>query len=522
MTPSVRNGLFGLLFITIPLAACAQQAAPAQGGGGGAAVVSGLAQSSAPQLVSGLPDFTQLVEQVAPGVVNIEASTAPRRQASRTQQQMPGDQEMPEIFRRLFGDQFPSPQGPGDFQDPRGPQRGGGVSMGSGFIISPDGYILTNHHVIDGADEVKVKLSDRRELVAKVVGSDQQYDVALLKVDAKDLPSIRLSDSNTLKPGQWVVAIGSPFGLDHSVTAGIVSAVGRNNPAPGQQYVPFIQTDVAINQGNSGGPLLNTRGEEVGINSQIFSTSGGSMGISFAIPIDLAMNAADQIKKTGRVSRSMLGVTMQPNISADVAKALGLPDTRGALVAGVQPGSAAQKAGIEAGDVITAFNGQKINEREDLPPLVGRIAPGTKATVTIFREGKSRDIPVTLSVLESDVVASAPTPSNPSTAPSTRGADAGTALLGISVGELDANSRKQLGLEAGEGVRITGVTGNSARESQLVPGLVILQVGRKPVGSAAELNQALRGVKAGDVVMLLVRNPRGGTAFATVTAGADD
>ena len=218
----------------------------------------------------------------------------------------------------------------------------------------------------------------------------------------------------------------------------------------------------------------------------------------------------------------MLGVTMQPNISADVAKALGLPDTRGALVAGVQPGSAAQKAGIEAGDVITAFNGQKINEREDLPPLVGRIAPGTKATVTIFREGKSRDIPVTLSVLESDVVASAPTPSNPSTAPSTRGADTGTALLGISVGELDANSRKQLGLEAGEGVRITGVTGNSARESQLVPGLVILQVGRKPVGSAAELNQALRGVKAGDVVMLLVRNPRGGTAFATVTAGADD
>jgi len=513
MNSSVRNSLFGLLVLTTPLAACAQQPTAAAQGAAPAAV-SSIAQSSAPQIVTGLPDFTQLVDQVGPGVVNIEAKVG-TRQATR-EQQMPDDEEMPEFFRRFFGPDF---QMPGPQQGPRGPQRRG-TSMGSGFIISPDGYVLTNHHVVDGADTVTVKLSDRRELVAKVIGSDQQYDVALLKIEAKNLPSIRLGDSNTLKPGQWVVAIGSPFGLDHSVTAGIVSATGRSNPYADQRYVPFIQTDVAINQGNSGGPLLNTRGEVVGINSQIFSASGGYMGISFAIPIDLAMSAVEQLKKTGKVSRGQLGVQVGV-LSADLAAAAKAPDTRGALINDVLDGSAAEKAGLEAGDIIRSVNGSEILTSSDLPPRIGAMAPGSKVTLGILRDGKPRDVVVTLSVLEEDAALAGPAGVIPG--PEQGSAVAGeSALLGISVAELDAGTRKQLGLKAGEGVRITRVEGASAADAGLSPGIVILQVGRRPVGSVAAFNQELRGVKAGDVIMLLVRSPRGGTAFVAVTAGQAD
>ncbi|HYM85592.1 MAG TPA: Do family serine endopeptidase, partial [Pseudoxanthomonas sp.] len=428
MSHSVRNSLLGLFILTSPLAACAKQPVAAQQGAVPAAV-SSIAQSSAPQIVTGLPDFTQLVEQVGPGVVNIEAKVGSRPVARGQQpsdEQMPEGGEMPEFFRRFFGPDFqmPGPQGPS------GPQQRRGTSMGSGFIISPDGYVLTNHHVVEGADEVTVKLSDRRELVAKVIGSDQQYDVALLKIEATNLPSIRLGDSNSLKPGQWVVAIGSPFGLDHSVTAGIVSATGRSNPYAEQRYVPFIQTDVAINQGNSGGPLLNTRGEVVGINSQIFSASGGYMGISFAIPIDLAMSAVEQLKKTGKVSRGQLGVQVGA-VTTDSAKGFGLPDTRGALVNDVLAGSAAEKAGLEAGDVIRAVNGVEVATSSDLPPRIGAMAPGTKVTLGILRDGKPRDVAVTLSTLEEDAgtVASAGAQDDGSpTAP----ARAESALLGIS------------------------------------------------------------------------------------------
>lgn len=514
MTPSVRNSLLGLLILTSPLAACAQQpgstpqaAAPA--------VTGSIAQSSAPQIVTGLPDFTRLVEQVGPGVVNVEAKIAPRKVARTQIPGGQGDQDMPEFFRRIFGPDFQMPPGPGGQQGPQ--QRGGGTSMGSGFIISPDGYVLTNHHVVDGADEVTVKLSDRRELKAKVIGSDQQYDVALLKIEASNLPSIRLGDSNTLKPGQWVVAIGSPFGLDHSVTAGIVSAIGRANRFADQRYVPFIQTDVAINQGNSGGPLLNTSGEVVGINSQIFSASGGYMGISFAIPIDLAMSAVEQLKKTGKVSRGQLGVQVN-EVTSDAAKGFGLPDTRGALVNDVLAGSAAEKAGLEAGDVIRSVNGAEIAASSDLPPRIGAMAPGTKVTLGILRDGKPREVMVTLSTLEEDAGAVASTGAQDDGSPTAPGR-AESALLGISVADLDAATRKQLGLKPGEGVRITRVDGQSASEAQLQPGIVILQVGRKAVGSVAEFNQALRGVKAGQVVMLLVRSPRGGSAFVAVTAG---
>ncbi len=315
--------------------------------------------------------------------------------------------------------------------------------MGSGFIISKDGYILTNHHVITGASEVTIKLTDRREFKAKVIGSDEQYDVALLKIDAKNLPTVRIGDSSSLKPGQWVVAIGSPFGLDHSVTAGIVSALGRST-SDDQRYVPFIQTDVPINQGNSGGPLLNTRGEVIGINSQIFSASGGYMGISFAIPINLAINAAEQIRKTGKVQRSMLGVEIGP-IDALKAQGLGLPDSRGALVNNIPPHSPAAKAGIEVGDVIRSVNGKVISSFSDLPPLIGMMPPGTKATLGIIRDGKSLEIVVTLSALNQDATVSE---DEDDTSPSKPETSANVELLGLQVENLSAAERERSGLIA--------------------------------------------------------------------------
>lgn len=505
MNPCVRNPLFGLLVLTMPLAACARPAADAAPAS--AAIASTIAQSSAPQIVTGLPDFTTLVQQVGPGVVNIEAKVTPKK-ASR--QQMPDDEEMPEFFRRFFGPGFQMP-GP---QQPRG-----GMSAGSGFIISPDGYVLTNHHVVEGADTVTVKLSDRREFRAKVVGSDPQYDVALLKIDASGLPSIRIGDSNKLKPGQWVVAIGSPFGMDHSVTAGIVSAVGRSQGAD-QRYVPFIQTDVAINPGNSGGPLLNTSGEVVGINSQIFSRSGGYMGISFAIPIDLAMGAANQLKKTGRVERGQIGVRVGP-VDADSAKGFNLPDTRGALIGEVIAGSAGEKAGLTPGDVIRSVNGTPINDSSDLPPVIGAMAPGAKVRLGILRDGKPQEITATLTALKEDDNLLAGNDDDSEDGAPGAPATTTTDILGISVADPGADLRKQLGLKPGEGVRIVGVEGESAMEAGLQPGLIILQVGRAPVGNVAAFNQLLRGVKAGDVVMLLVRAPQGGTRFVAVTAGKD-
>jgi serine protease Do len=312
MTVAIRTHARSLALVAITIAATTAVVLP---------VATAQAPSPAPQLVVGLPDFTHLVEQVGPGVVNIEAIVGSKSSRQPAQAQMPDEDDLPEIFRRFFGPDMPGlPGRPGMPGPDAGPQ---GVSIGTGFIMSPDGYVLTNHHVVDGADEVKVKLSDRREFTAKVIGSDQQSDVALLKIAATGLPALRMGDSRQLKPGQWVVAIGSPFGLDHSVTAGIVSAVGRSNPYADQRYVPFIQTDVAINRGNSGGPLLNTRGEVVGINSQIFSNSGGYMGVSFAIPIDTAMGAVQQLKATGKVSRGQIGVQVQ-QIDYEKAKGLGL------------------------------------------------------------------------------------------------------------------------------------------------------------------------------------------------------
>jgi serine protease Do len=477
-------------------------------------VATAQAPAPAPQMVVGLPDFTHLVDQVGPGVVNVEAQigggSTRNAQASA---QAPDEDDIPEFFRRFFGPGMPMPgMGP---QGPQGPQgtRPRGVSMGTGFIISGDGYVLTNQHVIDGADSVTVRLSDRREFKAKVVGSDEQSDVALLKIPATGLPALRLGDSNLLRPGQWVVAIGSPFGLDHSVTAGIVSAVGRSNPYADQRYVPFIQTDVAINRGNSGGPLLNTRGEVVGINSQIFSNSGGYMGVSFAIPIDVAMGAVKQLKATGKVSRGQIGVAVE-SITTDKARGLNLPDSRGALINTVSPGSPAEKAGLEPGDVIRSFNGVAINDSSDLPPLVGALPPGTRTRLTVMRDGKPRDFDITLTQLADGVANAAPVPG--SSAPGTGMSNS----LGL-VGEaLDADDRKQLGLKSNEGVGIARVEGLAAREAGLQPGDVVLSVGRTPVGSPATLDRALAGAKSGETVMLLVM--RGNARqYVAVTPRAD-
>ncbi len=434
-----------------------------------------------------LPDFTDLVEQAGPAVVSIEAEHDghERKQASKSD-----DDQMPEIFKRFFGE-TPFPQQPDD---------DAGTALGSGFLISADGKILTNRHVVEGADRVIVHLGDRREFTAKVIGSDELSDVALLKVQASGLPFLKLADSKALKPGQWVVAIGSPFGFDHSVTAGIVSGVGRRSLDPSQQYVPFIQTDVPINRGNSGGPLLNLRGEVVGINSQIFSNSGGYMGVSFAIPIEIAMNAVQQLQATGKVRRGVLGVRIQ-EVTGSMARAMGASRTGGALVAEVQPNSAAAKAGVKTGDLITAFNGTEIDSSADLPPLVGSLPPGSHATLSVRRNGKMIELPVVLDSLDPAMLA-AVAPSDGVESPR---AKAAVESLGLSVQEITASQRKALKLEAGQGVLVTGVKGAAARRSGLQPGDVILRVGSHDVGSAATFAAATAQLKSGDSVLLLVR-----------------
>lgn len=431
-----------------------------------------------------LPDFTALVDRNGAAVVNVQARQNGTDDTAATGDEDQEQEQVPEIFRRFFG-----PGGPGV---PRG-GRPGGVSLGSGFIISTDGYILTNNHVVDGADSVTVRLSDRRELDAKVIGADAQYDIALLKVTASNLPAVTVGDSKKLKPGQWVLAIGSPFGFDHSVTAGIVSAVSRSFGGRDQQYVPFIQTDVAINRGNSGGPLFNLDGEVVGINSQILSNTGGFMGVSFAIPIDTAMSAVKQIKDKGFVSRGMIGVQIQ-DVNRELAQSLGLPRTGGALVNATTAGSAAEKAGIKVGDVIVSFGGVDVVHSSDLPPMVGATAPGSKVDVGVFRDGKTQTIPVMVAELTRDATAQA-------------GATAGESTsnpLGMVVDDLTAEQRQQLGIKD-EGVVVTRITGVPARRAALQPGDIVLMVGKLKVKTAAEFNNAVKGVQPGDSVMLLVR-----------------
>lgn len=438
--------------------------------------------ANAAPLVS-LPDFSALVERTGPAVVSIEA----RGESRNARAEGPDDEQMQEFFRRFFGQPMPGQPGP---QTPRR----GGTSYGSGFIISADGYVLTNHHVIEGMDTVTVHLADRRELPAKLVGSDPATDVALLKVEARGLPVLAVGDSDAVKPGQWVVAIGSPFGFDHSVTAGIVSALGRPSVDGSQRYVPFIQTDVAINRGNSGGPLLNTRGQVVGINSQIFSNSGGYMGVSFAIPIRTAMNAVEQLKATGTVQRGQLGVQVRDVQSEELAE-LGLKTAEGAFVASVQNGSPAAKSGIRAGDVITAFDGQAVRASSDLPPLVGALKPGSKVQVTLVRDGRRQSVPVVLTALDESLAAG---PERPAAS-----ADAGK--LGFSVTEVTPATRRRLDIAEG-GVQVARVSQPMLARAGIAEGDVILEVGRQPVASVAAFNKAIAGIKSGERVRLLVRN----------------
>lgn len=437
-----------------------------------------------------LPDFTGLVEAASPAVVNISTRQKIPEGRGAGSMAMPDLDGLPPGIREFFERSIP--QMP---RSPRGKQEQA-QSLGSGFIISPDGYILTNNHVVADADEILVRLSDRSDHTAKLIGADPRTDVALLKIDAKDLPTLKLGNSDQLKVGEWVLAIGSPFGFDHSVTAGIVSAKGRS--LPNESYVPFIQTDVAINPGNSGGPLFNLKGEVVGINSQIFTRSGGFMGLSFAIPIDVAMNVANQLKTEGKVSRGWLGVVIQ-EVDKDLAESFGLDRPAGALVAQTLDDGPAAKSGIKVGDVILSVNGQKIEESADLPHLIGNLKPGAKADMEIIREGKRQNLNVTVGDMPKDDQAASG---------GERGSDRASNRLGIAVADLTTEQKKTLDLQGG--VVINKLSGDGpAAAIGLRPGDVITHLNNQPIESATVFEKITSALPAGrSISMRVVRDGR--------------
>ena len=421
-----------------------------------------------------LPDFTKLVEENGKGVVNI--STIRIARTHTVQSPFPGmDDRTAELFRR-FG--FPIiPFGP---QEQRVPEQRG---TGSGFIISSDGVILTNAHVVEGADEIRIRLTDNREFSGKVLGLDKKTDIAVVKIEAKDLPVLKIGSSEQLKVGEWVAAIGSPFGLDNTVTAGIVSAKSR--ALPSEEYVPFIQTDVAVNPGNSGGPLFNMKGEVVGINSQIFSTSGGFMGLSFSIPIDLAIQIKDQLIENGRVIRGRIGVGIQA-VTQDLAEAFGMKSPRGAVITQLEKGQPGEKAGLKVGDIVVALNGQAINSANDLPVKISAMKPGTKVKLTVLRDGKEKDVTVTVAENPED-----------STAPTE--AKQAQGKLGVSVRALNDEELKELDLT--NGLLVTEVRAAAARAG-LMPRDIILSANGKTVKTVGDLRRAVSGAEK---VALLVQ-----------------
>jgi serine protease Do len=451
-------------------------------------------QDDARPLVTGLPDFTALVEKEGAAVVNISTVTHPDKSDADNRAQL---EQLPEFFRRFF-DEF---GGPGGGLAPQGDVE----SLGSGFIISSDGYVLTNYHVVGNADEIVVRLQDRRELDAKVIGTDEQSDLALIKVDAKDLPVVDIGSSAALKVGEWVLAIGAPFGFDSSVTAGIVSAKGRSLPT--DNYVPFIQTDVAINPGNSGGPLFNLKGQVVGINSQIVSRSGGYMGLSFAIPIDLAMNVVDQLKESGSVSRGWLGVLIQ-EVDRDLARSFGLERPMGALVAQVQEDSPAARAGLQPGDVIVAFDGHAIERSADLPKLVGSMKAGSEAEMEVMRDGEEKTLNVTLGEL----------PENPQQAMNSGAGqnDATSNALGLTVRA--ASAAELARVDAAAGVVVTRVGEGPAAQAGIRSGDLLISLNGKPVKGAEDYRKIVEALpKEGTVAALINRD--GGARFLALKLG---
>jgi len=429
-----------------------------------------------------LPDFRDLVRDVSPSVVNI--STVNVVEAPVSNNRDPRFDQLPDIFRDFFGNPpggFPrrGPGGPGN--EPQ--------SLGSGFIISDDGYVLTNNHVIENAQEIIVRLNDRRELVATLIGADPRSDLALLKIEADDLPAVKMAQPDSLDPGQWVVAIGSPFGFDYSVTAGIVSAVGRSLPR--ENYVPFIQTDVAINPGNSGGPLFNLDGEVVGINSQIYTRSGGFMGLSFAIPVDMAMDVVDQLIDTGTVERGWLGVLIQ-EVNRDLAESFGLEKPQGALIAQVVPEGPAASSPLQAGDVVLEFNGREVTRSSDLPPLVGRVRPGQSADVLVWRDGAQRMLKVEIGKL----------PSSPQAA---RQITRDTDVAGMSVENVPDNLKAEWDIEGG--VLIKGITSRRAQAAGIRVGDVILQIAGNEISGVSDFREIVEQLQGGGrVPVLLVRD----------------
>lgn len=459
-----------------------------------------------------LPDFTGVVVDVSPAVVNISTTQkvkqkgpAARPHGSPQMPQMPEGTPFDEFFKRFFGEDGGGGGG-GDF--------GGDLdakSLGSGFVISADGYVLTNNHVIKDADEIIVRLSDRRELVAKLVGSDERSDVALLKIEANELPAVKVGDSSKLKVGEWVLAIGSPFDFDHTVTAGIVSALGRNLPS--ENYVPFIQTDVAINPGNSGGPLLNLDGEVVGINSQIYSRTGGFMGLSFTIPISLAMDVVNQLRTKGHVARGWLGVLIQ-DVTRELAESFGMDKPGGALVSQVMDDSPAKKAGFHVGDVIVEFNGKPVTNSANLPPMVGSTEVGAKSIVTVLRDGKRVDLKTVIEELpaEDDAKLAQATPSEPKKAEVNR--------LKISVAELTAEQRKELEI-ARNGVVVNEVQPGPAMRAGIRTGDVIVKLNNEEIKDAKQFGKLVSELPEEKNIAVLVQR-RNGPVFLAMKLKAKE
>lgn len=436
-----------------------------------------------------LPDFAALVEANGQAVVNI-STTQTVKQAPVPGLEIP---DLPEgspfsdFFRRYFGE--------------GAPEQFDTKSLGSGFLISADGYILTSAHVVENAKEVIVKLTDRREYKAKVVGTDRRSDVALLKIDATGLPKVNVGDPSKLKVGEWVLAIGSPFGFESSATSGIVSAKGRSLPT--ENYVPFIQTDVAINPGNSGGPLFNMDGEVVGVNSQIYSRTGGFMGLSFAVPIDIAMQVAKQLRTEGRVRRGWLGVTIQ-DVTRELAESFGMKKPYGALVSDILPNSPAAKSDLKVGDIVVEYEGERITVSSDLPPRVGITAAGSKAKMGVVRKGKLHTVYVTIGELPEETLAKRPGGG--------RSKQENKNVLGLAVTDLTAQQKKQLGLQ--QGVVVNEVTGGPALQAGMRAGDVIVTIDGKEVKNMASFEQTVKGLPKDRPVPLLIRRGAGSMFLA--------